>query len=200
MKQSIAEGMMELQELRRRLRAMESDVQRRADAAQPLQPDDERKLIELQSRADSVYREGGRLAPSPQPLEHPREYRVRLAEGLKEFSPDLQGCQLARMDDASFAQFEGMLYEGARKNGKSHGLRSDEIRPVPIRENGHDMVVFIGGKNAHFIKTFSRDVRRAQMKSPDAYNAMSRDANLSRIEEVVRSAHRPIVQAPRASF
>ena len=52
MKQSIAEGMMELQELRRRLRSMESELKARADAATPLMPDDERKMVELQSRAD----------------------------------------------------------------------------------------------------------------------------------------------------
>ena len=104
------------------------------------------------------------------------------------------------MDERALAAIEPMIYADAVANFQSLGLRADEIKPIAKRENGHDTVTFIGGKNAHFIKTFSRDVRRAQMKSPDAYNAMSRDANLSRIEEVVRSAHRPIVQAPRASF
>ena len=104
------------------------------------------------------------------------------------------------MDESSIGSIERMLYADARKNVKSLGFEPTRSSRSPMRENGHDVVVFIGGKNAHFIKTFSRDVRRAQMKSPDAYNAMSRDANLSRIEEVVRSAHRPIVQAPRASF
>ena len=199
MPKSLYEEINELQYLRAQLRKREEDVAVRADA-RPLTADDERQMVELQSRADETYRAIGRFAAAPLPMERPGEYRRRLAAGLQEYSPRLAKTDIARMDERALAAIEPMIYADAVANFQSLGLRADEIKPIPIRENGHDVVVFIGGKNAHFIKTFSRDVRRAQMKSPDAYNAMSRDANLSRIEEVVRSAHRPIVQAPRASF
>ena len=82
-------------------------------------------------------------------------------------------------------------------NVPSMGLRADEIKPIAKRENGHDSVTFIGGKNAHFTKTFSRDVRRAEFKSPGDYERASRD-NMSRIAEVVPSRiGRP--SAPRSS-
>src|ERR1700677_1978119 len=149
MPKSIYESMQELQAMKQKYREMEQDLQRRTDAATPLQADDERKLVEIQSRADAVYREAGRFAQAPLPLERPGQYRRRLAEGLKEFSPEMQGCDLMRMDDAPFAQFEAMLYEGARKNCKSFGLKPTEMRPIESKAaGGHGRVAWGGGDPA----------------------------------------------------
>src|ERR1700678_448838 len=136
MPKSIYESMHELQLMRQHVREMEGELQRRTDAATPLMPDDERKLVEYQSRADSVLREAGRFAQAPLPLERPAQYRRRLAESLKEFSPELKGCEFHRMDDATFGMFEEMAYEGARKNGKSFGLKPTEMRPLESKSIG----------------------------------------------------------------
>jgi len=201
MPKSIYESMHELQLMRQHVREMEGELQRRTDAATPLMPDDERKLVEYQSRADSVLREAGRFAQAPLPLERPAQYRRRLAESLKEFSPELKGCEFHRMDDATFGMFEEMAYEGARKNGKSFGLKPTEMRPIESKSvGGHARVDWAGGEKAWFGSTFARPARRAVFKSQGEYQAMERDANLARVSEVISAARRQTVQAPRAAF
>ena len=88
MPKSLYEEINELQYLRAQLRKREEDVAARADA-RPLTADDERQMVELQSRADETYRAIGRFAAAPLPMERPGEYRRRLAAGLQEYSPRL---------------------------------------------------------------------------------------------------------------
>ena len=84
------------------------------------------------------------------------------------------------MDDASFAQFEGMLYEGARTNGKSHGLRSDELAGSKFEKNGHDAVdVRWRPKSTALAECLNAPSNRAVFKSPGDYERASRDNSLS---------------------
>ena len=201
MPQSIYESMQQIQVLKDKLRDAQAELQRRSDAATPIMPDDERKLVEYQSRADSVLREAGRFAQAPLPLERPAQYRRRLAESLKEFSPELKGCEFHRMDDVTFSKFEEMLFEGAKKNGRSFGLKPTEMRPIESKSvGGHARVDWAGGEKAWFGSTFARPARRAVFKSQGEYQAMERDANLARVSEVISAARRQTVSVPRASF
>jgi 3-mercaptopyruvate sulfurtransferase SseA len=80
------------------------------------------------------------------------------------------------------------------------GLKPGEIRERPFTTSAGARVIEFDGVDAHFTQQFSRVPRRAMLKSQEEYAQMSRDAQLSRITEVVRYGKRPTVQAPRAGF
>jgi hypothetical protein len=53
----------------------------------PLTEADERAMLGMQARADSAYQVANRRAPPPLLMERPEEYRRRLADGVKAYSP-----------------------------------------------------------------------------------------------------------------
>jgi hypothetical protein len=191
-----------LQEKRRELRALEAQAERTARAMSPLTIEDEHRMVAMQARADSLYRGAGRLpAPLAEPHERPGQYERRLVDGLKVYSDRWAKASLERMPDDAFAIARDQIFADAAQNAKTHGLASTEIREVPsVSAAGHRTIEFVGGPDAHFTQQFCRPPRRVLLKSQEEYSQMTRDAQLSRITEMVRYGQRPTVQAPRAAF
>ena len=199
MPKSLYEEINELQYLRAQLRKREEDVAARTDA-RPLTADDERSMISFQARADDAYRDAGRFAAAPMPLERPAEYRRRLAAGLAEYSPQWAKADISRLPDDVLDIAETDIYRDAKANVATHGLRADELKPIAKRENAHDRVDWVGGPRAWFGRMFERPSNRAVFKIPGDYERASRDNMLSRIAEIVPYGQRTTVGAPSSRF
>jgi hypothetical protein len=191
-----------LQEKRRELRALEAQAERTARAMSPLTIEDEHRMVAMQARADSLYRGAGRLpAPLAEPHERPGQYERRLVDGLKIYSQRWAKANVSVMPDDAFAIARDQIYADAAQNAKTHGLKPGEIRELPtVSDGGHRVIEFVGADGTHFTEQFSRPPRRVMLKSQQEYSQMTRDAQLSRITEMVRYGQRPTVQAPRAAF
>jgi hypothetical protein len=198
---SYSDKLAEIQSRRAELRALERLAEVEAKAMTPLSIEDEHRMVAAQSRADALYRGAGRLpAPAPEPHERPAAYERRLADGLRIYSQRWARANVSVMPDDAFAIARDQIYADAAANAKTHGLQARQLKPIPTRTaSGHESVEWVGGPEAWFGKQFERPARRAQFQAPEAYAAMSRDSQLSRIQEVVRT-HRPPLQAPRAGF
>jgi hypothetical protein len=195
--------MAQLQEKRRELRALEAAAERTAKNMRPLTESDERELMNLRARADEVYRAAGRIgAPEPTSFDRPESYRLRLAEGLKKHSATWKDADLVNAYAAgAFGVVEGQIYADARASGRTYGLKPGQIRERPfVTAAGVRIIEFDGGPDSHFTKQFAREPRRVVLKSQEEYSRMQRDAQLSRITELVRYGHRPTVQAPTPRF
>jgi hypothetical protein len=189
-----------LQEKRRELRALEAQAERTARSMSPITLDDELRMVEAQTRADALYRGAGRLpAPPPEPHERPSTYERRLVDGLKVYSERWAKANLAVMPEEAFKIAKDQIYVDATRNAKTHGLRANELKPIPTRTaSGHESVEYVGGPEAWFGKQFSRPARRAVFADQATYSAMSRDAQLARITELSR--YRPVPQPMRTGF
>jgi hypothetical protein len=200
---SYSDKLEELQRLRAEVRRLERQAEAEARAMSPLTLDDEHKMVQMQSRADALYRGAGRLpAPPSEPHERPAAYERRLVDGLRIYSQRWARANVSVMPDDAFAIARDQIYADAAANAKTHGLqaRQLQLKPIPTRTaSGHESVEWVGGPEAWFGKQFERPARRAQFQAPEAYAAMSRDSRLSRIQEVVRTPRSPL-QAPRAGF
>jgi hypothetical protein len=197
---SLAEDFALAKQLREKLRSLEESISRRANRS-PVTVEDERRMTEMQSRADASYIAAGRRAPPALPLERPEEYRRRLADGVKTYSPRWREANLESINDDALGVIETQIYADAASNGKTAGLRPTEIRPIENRSPaGHTETTFVGGENASFIKQFARPARRAVFADQAEYARMARDAQISRITQLARYGERPLVQAPRATF
>jgi hypothetical protein len=198
---SYSEKLEELHRLRSEVRRLERQAEAEAKSMSPLTIDDEHRMVAAQSRADTLYRGAGRLpAPAAEPHERPAAYERRLAAGLAVYSPRWSKANVERMPDDAFAIARDQIYADAAANARTHGLRANELKPIPTRTaSGHESVEYVGGPEAWFGKQFERPARRAVFQAPEAYAAMSRDGQLARVAEVVRTV-RPPLQAPRAGF
>jgi hypothetical protein len=167
----------------------------------PITADDEHRMLGMQARADDAYRAANRRAPPPLPLENPDQYRLRLADGLKVYSPKWRNVDLRNVADAGALDVaETQVFADAIANGRTHGLKPYEIRErVTTGHGGHKVIEFDGGPDASFVRQFSREPRLGIFKSHAEYAAMSRDAQLSRIGAIVHE-YRPAMAAPRSSF
>jgi hypothetical protein len=76
-------------DLRLELRRLEESIARRANAS-PITPEDERRMTDMQARADASYVAAARRAPPPLPLERPEAYRRRLVNDLREYTAILK--------------------------------------------------------------------------------------------------------------
>jgi hypothetical protein len=189
-----------LQEKRRELRALEAQAEGTARAMQPLTENDERQMYADQATFDQAYMGANRKAPPPLPYERPDSYKRRLAAGLQSLSPRWSKANFDSMPNDAFAIAEAQVRADAIANGRMAGLKPGEIRERPFTTSAGARVIEFDGVDAHFTQQFSRVPRRAMLKSQEEYAQMSRDAQLSRITEVVRYGQRPTVQAPRAGF
>ncbi len=184
-------------DLRQRLHSLEERIAREADQS-PITVADERRMADLQARANSIYTQADRHAPAPLPLERPDTYRRRLAKGLQEYSPKWRSADLSALDDVALDVIEQQIFADAAANSKTHGLKPGEIVPRKSAElDGHVRVDYVGGEGAWFGHLFTRPPQRALLKSQGEYDAMTRADQLSRISEIIR--HRP-VPAPRVTF
>jgi hypothetical protein len=195
---NLANDYAKARDLRNELRRLEESISRRAERS-PITEADEHRMTEFQGRADAAYSAAGRRAPPPLPLERPEQYRRRLADGLKGYSPRWSNADLNVVtDDTALGVIEGQIYADAATHGRTQGLAARQIREHVSRTSaGHTQVEFVGGPEAHFVRAFERPARRATFKQPEAYQAMS---NASQMAQVAHAYHRPTVQSPRASF
>ena len=197
---SLANDFVKARDLRNELRRLEESIARRADRS-PVTLEDERAMGEMQARADSAYQAAGRRAPPALPLERPGEYHRRLLDGVKGYSPRWKSADLNVVtDETALSVIEQQVYADAARNGRTAGLKPLEIRErVSEGHGGHKVIEFDGGEEAHFTRQFSRDPRLGVFRPREEYEAMSRDAQLSRIGALVHE-YRPTMAAPRAAF
>jgi hypothetical protein len=194
-----AEKLEQLQHMRAELRNLERQAESEAKRMQPLTVDDERHMVEMQARADGAYMAANRKAPPPHAYERPDEYERRLAGGLAPLSSRWGKANVGDLPNGAFAIARDQIYADALANGRTHGLKPHEIRErVTQSSGGHKVIEFDGGAEVHFTQQFTRPPRFGTLKSDPEYRAMSRDANLTRIDQIVRQ--RPLPQPMRTGF
>jgi hypothetical protein len=82
-------------------------------------PIDEQKLFNAQERADAVIRQfDPRGAPAPLNGENLILYRKRMADRLKQYSPQHQGVNVYEASNTAFDHIENEIYEGAAKEAR----------------------------------------------------------------------------------
>ena len=197
---SLANDFARARDLRQELRRLEESISRRADRS-PVTLEDEHRMTAMQGRADSAYQAAGRRAPPPLPLERPGEYHRRLLDGVKGYSPRWKSADLNVVtDETALSVIERQVYADAATHGRTAGLKPLEIRELQSTSpGGHRQIEFVGGEEAHFTRQFSREPRLGVFRPREEYEAMSRDAQLSRIGAIVHE-YRPTMAAPRAAF
>ena len=193
------EKLEELQRLRAEVRRLERAAENEAKRMQPLTEADERHMTDMQARADEAYSAAGRRAPPPLPLERPDEYRRRLVDGVKGYSPRWrEHDRIHELRDDALEVVESQIFADAVENGRTHGLMARQIRPMKSRTDaGHAAVDYVGGPEASFVRQFERPARRAVFKTHEEYNAMTRTATM---QQITNAYHRPAMAAPRAAF
>jgi hypothetical protein len=196
----LANDMVRLRDLKIEAARLQASI---ADREQPRTYADEEQLIALRAKADPVYREDGRLgAPEPLVTESPRAFRIRMLDDLKRYHNDW--ARVSTLDsireENTLNHVEQQLFEAARKNGKTYGMRDGEMRQVEKNEAGRHTIEHVGGPLAWFGRTFQRPAPRAQLHSPEHYHAVSRNNILARITDRIPGWMRPTVSAPRSTF
>ena len=188
-----------IRDLRNELRKLEAQSAAEMALIQPLTEADERRMTDMQARADSAYIAANRRAPPPHAYERPDEYRRRLVDNLKIYSQKWAAADFISMDASVLPIVEKQVFADAVANGRTHGLKPYEIRQR-VREDasGHRVVEYDGGPGAHYTRQFTRAPQLATFKSDAEYRAMSRDANMARISEIIRQ--RPVPQPMRTGF
>lgn len=190
-----------LQRKRAELRDLERQAEREAKRMQPLTVDDERRMVDLQARADSAYIAANRRAPPPHAYERPDEYGRRLAVGLQPLSPQWSKVDLDKLSDSVFEVARKDIYADAVANGRTFGLRPGEMREIDRSNGVHRITEFVGDPDTvWFGSVFTRPPKKAQFFDRDSYMRMSRDANAARVEEIIRGYQRPQVRVPAAAF
>jgi hypothetical protein len=197
---SYSDKLEELHRLRAEVRRLERHAEAEARAMAPLTIDDQYRMVAAQSRADALYRGAGRLpAPAPEPHERPAAYERRLADGLRIYSPRWSKANVERMPDDAFVIARDQIYADAAANARTHGLRANELKPIPTRTaSGHESVEWVGGDGAWFWRQFERPARRAILPTPEECTKMMATAAMQRVSEVIR--HRPTPQPLRTGF
>jgi hypothetical protein len=123
--------------LRDELRSLESNIERRLDRS-PITVADENAMRDMQVRADGVYQALGRRAPPTTGFERPREYRLRLLEGLKPHS-QWKSADLWQFEDRGLDEVERQIFAEARADARCPSdLKPNEVRPIVRQDSaGH---------------------------------------------------------------
>ena len=110
---------------------------------------------------------------------------------MKGYSPRWKSADLNVVtDETALSAIEGQVFADAATNGRTAGLKPLEIREA-IREPWRPSAIeFVGGEEAHFTRQFSREPRLGVFRPREEYEAMSRDAQLSRIGAIVHDIDR----------
>jgi hypothetical protein len=114
-----------------------------------LSDEDFNDMAEIQARADAVYQGFGKKASRPLDGETKGQYRRRLANGLKEFSPDVKDADLSVIpDSAFFDSIERRIYADATEAAlHPTDLEDNEIRAITKRdEAGRNVTTYHGKK------------------------------------------------------
>jgi hypothetical protein len=173
---SYADQLAKIQEKRAELRALEAAAEREAKAMRPITEAEERRCLELQSRADSAYQAAGRRAPPALAYENPDQFRRRLLDGIKALSPRWSRVDFTSCAEDAVQIAEGQVFADALKNGRTAGLVPGQIRERVTTGHGGHKVIEFDGVDAHFTQAFSRAPRVGVFKTQNEYAAMSRDA------------------------
>jgi hypothetical protein len=196
---SYSDKLEELHRLRAEVRRLERQAEAEAKAMSPLTEDDERRMYADQAVFDQAYVGAGRRASPPHPFERPDSYKRRLAAGLQSLSPRWARADFQKIPSDALEIAAEQVRADAIANGRTAGLRPNELRELPSTSaSGHRTYDFAGGPDAWFGKQFSREPRRAVLKSQAEYSQMARDSQLARVAEVIR--HRPVPQPMRTGF
>jgi hypothetical protein len=194
-----SENLAEIQRLRNELRSRERQAEAEAKRMQPLSEAQERQMYADQATFDQAYMAAGRKAQPPHAYERPDQYKRRLADGLKVYSDRWAKADFNKIPDDAFEIVAAQVHADAMQHGRNHGLAAREVRELPSTSaSGHRTVDFVGGALGWFGRQFERPARRAVFQSPEHYAAMSRDAQMARLTEIVR--HRPTPQPMRTGF
>jgi len=185
----------QLQHLERFTKELRESVQERASRETPTE-DEQRAMVAMRARADELYRDAGLVgSPMPLPFERGDSYRKRVMSDLARIgaSPwagkDLKSIK----DEAALSAVETQVFDAAKANAKSYGLKDGELREIRTdSRGGHRQVEFVGGKNAWFGNAFSRVVPRVAFKTRDQYNQVVANNALSRLTHVVPTYLRSI--------
>jgi hypothetical protein len=189
-----------IRNLREELRQLERQNEQEMSRLQPLTEAQEHQMRDMQARADESYVAAGRRAPEPHAYERPGQYERRLCDGLKVYSERWSKANFTAMNDDAFKVVQAQVLADAAANARTHGLAARQIKPIESRTaSGHTEISYVGGPQSWFGLQFARPARRAVFQPAEAYAAMSRDSQLSRIGQIVHT-HRPPMQAPRSAF
>jgi hypothetical protein len=156
----------------------------------------------MQSRADEAYQTARRRAPPPLPYESPEQYRIRLIDGVKGYSPAWKRADLSKTAiSGALDVAEQQIFADAKKYGRTADLKPYEIlERLVTTPAGAKVIEFDGGEHAHFTNQFSRAAKVTYMPSRQEAELMEQKSILARITERVSGWARPMVGAPRASF
>ena len=118
-------------------------------------------FADAQSRADSVMAAFGKQAPRPLDGESLLGYRRRLANMLKEHSPDCKDANLAAIaDDTAFGIIETRIYKDALEAAKNPvDMQEGELRPIHRTDAAGRRITEWVGKGT-FVRQFAAPVQR----------------------------------------
>jgi hypothetical protein len=178
---------------RARLRDLKAEARRLeeriAERERPRTYEDEHQLLSIRAAADQVYRDAGRLgAPEPMTQESPRACRMRILDDLRRYHKDWSRPSTLDniRDDTALNAVEQQVFEAARKNGPSYGLKPTETRErVSATSAGAKVIEYVGGPDAWFGNAFRREPPRALLKTQQQYKDITKNNLLSRITQVV---------------
>jgi hypothetical protein len=148
-------------ELRRQIAGQAEVIARLERMMKPKTDDEHAAFADAQARADAIYQGFGKHAPRPLEGELLMDYRKRLATNLKMHSSRWKSSKLTRLDDETFGNIEGQIYDDAMAAAANPvDLEVGELRMVTkvdpttgVRSN-----VFYGKE--HFTKNMGRHGRR----------------------------------------
>lgn len=97
-------------------------------------------------RADSLYARLGRATPEWMAGEMPAAYRKRLADGLKDCSPQLRRTNLDAVPDAALGAVEDRIYQDALEASRQPAANpSGTLRPRTYKDTtGHTVTEYFG--------------------------------------------------------
>jgi hypothetical protein len=196
----VAQDRIRLRDLKNEARKLEYSL---ADRERPRTYDDEQQILNLRAKADPVYRDAGRLgAPEPMVSESPRAFRIRMLDDLGRYHKDWSKTSVDCIrDETALSHVEQQIFDAARKNGPSYGLKDGEIRQLATKtQGGHTVYNFAGNENTHFTQQFSRGAKKATFYAPEVYHEMSRNNILSRITERIPGYVRGLFGHTRAEI
>jgi hypothetical protein len=141
----------------------------RTKLPRPVTDDEWAQLVGYQARADEALVSFGRRAPRPLAGEEPENYRRRVADLLRPYSPRWKEVPIAAMADATFKVCEEQIYADAVVAARTPtDLAGGGIRAVPkTSSGGHNVTEFVGG--THFVKQFARPPRRVMIRDPQSF-------------------------------
>ena len=130
---------------------------------QPIPESYRAELTSAQARADEALTQLGDRAPQPLVGETPFMYRRRITDSLKKYSDRWKDIKLDGLDDKAFEQIEQQVYADAAVRAKSpNDIGMGKMREVrKTTPSGHVVTEFYGN-GTHFVKQFSRPVRRVR--------------------------------------